>query len=374
MSRLYRVHCWLFNCLLAFQSDDLMACYGDEIRLVFRDEFSRAWDEGAYAILRVGSEVISETIVLAAPRYFARARLVLASATLASVLILGSALGFCTLGDSPIVHASAQEQPVPQASSPHENPGRLVQLPDGHHMFLECSGDEGAVPTVILANGRGLGTADAWAKVQEKVSPSIRICSYDAIGAGRSDPYQPHPELRPIDQVVSEMHDLFQAAQLKQPYVLVGASAGGILIRRYQEQYPHEIAGLVFVDSAHEEQEWRLAAISKEFDPNWNHPEFLRENGFLSDHQKLIWHADIPLIVLERSEKVPHSAFPEMTQQQLDAINDEWHEHQVDLAGRSKYGQLRVVAGSGHFMHQQRPDAITDAVRDVVQQVRSKAH
>jgi len=237
-------------------------------------------------------------------------------------------------------------------------------------MFLECSGDPAAGPTVIVANGKGLGAADAWALVQQKVPPSIRTCSYDAVGAGRSDHVpSPHPELRPIDQVVSEMHSLFQAARLKQSYVLVGASAGGILIRRYQQQYPHEIAGLVFVDSAHEEQEWRMAAISKELDPNWNNPEFLRENGFLPDHQKLTWHADIPLIVLERTEKPPCSAFPGLSQQQCDALNDEWHNHQVDLAARSKYGQLRSVAGSGHFMHQQRPDAIADAVREVVHQV-----
>ncbi len=226
-------------------------------------------------------------------------------------------------------------------------------------------------PTVILANGRGLGTADAWALVQQKVPPSIRTCSYDAIGAGRSDHVQEPPQFRPIDQVVSEMHDLFQAARLKQPYVLVGASAGGILVRRYQQEYPHEVAGLVFVDSSHEEMEWRDAAISTQIDPNWNNPVFLRDNGFLPDHQKLTWHADIPLIDLERSEKAPLSAFPGLTQQQVDAINSEWHNFQVDLAGRSKYGEYRLVAGSGHMMHRQKPEAIADAIRDVVKQIRS---
>jgi pimeloyl-ACP methyl ester carboxylesterase len=223
---------------------------------------------------------------------------------------------------------------------------------------------------VILANGRGLGTADAWALVQQKVPPAIRTCSYDAMGAGRSDKVQ---ESHSIDQVVSEMHDLFQAAQLKQPYVLVGASAGGVLVRRYQQEYPHEVAGLVFVDSAHEEMEWRDAAISKEFDPNWNNPVSLRENGFLPDNEKLTWHADIPLIVLERSERAPCSAFPGLNQQQCNAINDEWHNFQVDLAGRSKFGQLRSVAGSGHRMHQQRPDAIAGAIRDVVKQIQSES-
>lgn len=373
MNRLYRAHCCLFDYLLTVQSDDLLARYEDEIRLVFRDELSDAWQEGATAILGVWRKILVETIALTTPRCVARLRLLLAAGVLASGLTFGAALGFCTLGPPLIVHAYSQDQSNPQGSPQTGTAGDLVQLPDGHKMFLECSGDPNVGPTVILANGRGLGTADSWALVQQKVPFSIRTCSYDAIGAGRSDHVQESPQSRPIDQVVSEMHGLFQAAHLRQPYVLVGASAGGVLVRRYQREYPREVAGLVFVDSSHEEMEWRDAAISTQIDPNWNNPVFLRENGFLPDHQKLTWHADIPLIDLERSEKAPLSAFPGLTQQQVDAINDEWHRFQVDLAGRSKYGEYRLVAGSGHMMHQQKPEAIADAIRDVVEQVRSKA-
>ena len=253
-------------------------------------------------------------------------------------------------------------------------PSHLVQLPSGQHMFLRCSGDQGAIPTVILATGRGLGTADAWAKVQERISPTIRVCSYDALGAGHSDHLSNDapPQRRPVDKVISDAHTFLETARLKQPYILVGASDGGILLRRYQEAYPHKIAGLVFVDSAHEEQEWRMATISDQLDPNWNDPAFQWENGYLPDHQKLAWHADIPLIVLERTEKDPASIFPMLSSQQLNALNAEWHDHQVNLAKRSRYGQLRAVTDSGHFMHQQRPDAVAEAIQDVVQQVRAK--
>jgi pimeloyl-ACP methyl ester carboxylesterase len=376
MKRLYKAHCCVFDCLLSFQSDDLLAQYGDEIRSIFQEELSDAWQQGATAILKVWSEVLSETIALTTPRYAARLRLLLAATVLATGITVGSALGFCTLGPSPIVHACTVADSSLQTPPETTASGDLIQLPDGHRMFLECSGDPNAKPTVVLANGRGLGTADSWTLVQQKVPPAIRVCSYDATGVGRSDHIQndSHPERRPIDQVVSDMHALFQAAHLKQPYVLVGASDGGILIRHYQQEYSHEVAGLVFVDSAHEEQEWRMAAISKELDPNWNNSEFLRENGFLPDHQKLAWHADIPLIVLERTEKAPPSAFPTLTQQQVDALNAEWHDHQVDIAERSKYGQLRSVAGSGHAMHRQKPDAIADAIKDVIEQIRSKSH
>jgi len=61
-----------------------------------------------------------------------------------------------------------------------------------------------------------------------------------------------------------------------------------------------------------------------------------------------------------------------MTQRQVDAINYEWHSFQVDLARRSRYGEYRLVAGSGHMMHRQKPEAIADAIRDVVTQVGSE--
>jgi pimeloyl-ACP methyl ester carboxylesterase len=374
MNRSFQAHCCLFDCLLAFQSDDLLARYREEIRGVFRDELSDAWKEGPSAILRVWLEILAETIALTTPPFAARLRLLLAASVLASGLTFGTALGFCTLGPSPVVHASPQDGSSLQSPPPAGAPGRLLQLPEGHKMFLECSGDQGAGPTVILATGRGLGTADSWALVQQKVPSSIRVCSYDAMGAGRSDHVQQDPQFRPIEKVASDMHALFQAAQLKQPYVLVGASAGGILVRRYQQEFPHEVGGLIFVDSAHEEMEWRDAAISTQIDPNWNNPTFLQDNGFLPDHQRLAWHAEIPLIDLERSQKAPLSAFPGLTQQQVDAINSEWHSFQVDLAARSWYGKYRLVAGSGHMMHRQKPEAIADAILEVVQQVPPVPH
>ena len=231
MNRIYRCHCCLFDFLLSFQSDDLIARYGDEMRLLFGDALSDAWQEGPSSILRVWSAVLAETIVLTAPRYAGRLRLVLAASFLACVMTGGTLLGFCSIGSSPIVHACSEEQDGSQVSAHNDISSGLIQLPNGHRMFLECSGDANAKPTVILANGRGLGTADSWALVQQKLPSSIRVCSYDAIGAGQSDKVQEsHPELRPIDQVILEMHALFQTGRLNLPYVLVGASAGGVLV------------------------------------------------------------------------------------------------------------------------------------------------
>jgi pimeloyl-ACP methyl ester carboxylesterase len=369
MSRLYRFQCSLFDRLLSLQGDDLLAGYGDEIRIAFRDDLRGAWRQGALAVVGIWTDVIAEVVALNARILTARLQLILAATILASTMTLGTALGFCTLGSVTVVRACTQESAERQPFAASQPAGSLVQLQNGLHMFLECSGLSDGRPTVILATGRGLGTADSWKLVQQDVSPSIRICSYDTIGAGRSDKI---PGPHPIDQVVSEMHDLFELANLRKPYVLVGISAGGVLVRRYQQQYPAEVGGLVFVDSSHEEMLWRDAAIAPQMVPDWSNPTSLQKDGFLPDQKRLTWRADIPLIVLERSEKVPQEAFPNLTSQQIDGINAAWHSFQVDITSRSKYGQLRVVDRSGHAMQQQRPDAIANAIQDVVHQVQSK--
>lgn len=123
MNHLKQLHCVLFDRLLMLQSDDLIAHYGDEMRLAFRDELDRARQQGTSEILRVWCEVLREAVVLSAPKCLERAQLVLTAAIVASALTIGTALGFCTVGGSSIVRACSREQSVSQAPSPHENQG-----------------------------------------------------------------------------------------------------------------------------------------------------------------------------------------------------------------------------------------------------------
>jgi pimeloyl-ACP methyl ester carboxylesterase len=42
------------------------------------------------------------------------------------------------------------------------------------------------------------------------------------------------------------------------------------------------------------------------------------------------------------------------------------------LTHRSKYAELRIVAGSGHRMHQEKPEAIAQAIHDVLEEVKQQ--
>jgi pimeloyl-ACP methyl ester carboxylesterase len=82
-------------------------------------------------------------------------------------------------------------------------------------------------------------------------SKFARVCSYDRAGMAWSAPgVQP----RTSQQIVKELHTLLGNAGVQAPYVLVGHSLAGINMQLYASQYPNEVAGMVLVDSSHENQ------------------------------------------------------------------------------------------------------------------------
>lgn len=123
-------------------------------------------------------------------------------------------------------------------------PGKLVDI-GGRKLHLYCSG-EGS-PAVVLVAGGGAYSID-WALVQPGVAETTRVCSYDRAGLGWSDS---GPEDETVEQTVSDLHAALGKAGEKSPYVLVGASVGGIFIQAYQRAYPAEVAGLIFSNSSH---------------------------------------------------------------------------------------------------------------------------
>lgn len=121
-------------------------------------------------------------------------------------------------------------------------PGRLIDI-GTRRLHLHCEGK--GSPAVILVAGGGAFSVD-WALVQPKVAQHTRVCSYDRAGLGWSDP---GPADETVEQTISDLHTLLKKAAEKGPYLLVGASVGGIYIQAYQRAFPKEVAGLVFTNS-----------------------------------------------------------------------------------------------------------------------------
>jgi len=155
--------------------------------------------------------------------------------TIFSLLILSITLG-CQI-------CFAQTDTPPNAPPP---PGRFINL-GGYRLHLNCMGQ--GSPVVVLSSGSGDFSFD-WGLVQPEVAKFTHVCSYDRAGEAWSDL---GPKPRTMLQEVFDLHRLLAAAGELGPYVLVGQSIGGMIGRIFAQQYPGDTAGLVLVDSFHED-------------------------------------------------------------------------------------------------------------------------
>ena len=128
-------------------------------------------------------------------------------------------------------------------------PGRLVDVGGGRRMHLYCTGS--GAPTVVLEAGLGDFSIPSWNSVQPAISGYSRVCSYDRAGTGWSDP----PTVSPLpDAIIADLHTVLQNAGEQAPFVMVGHSLGGPIVRHYAVHHPDQVAGLVLVDGSHEDQ------------------------------------------------------------------------------------------------------------------------
>jgi pimeloyl-ACP methyl ester carboxylesterase len=275
------------------------------------------------------------------------------------------------------------------------------------HIFGEGAGS----PTVVLDAGAGdLGLA--WARVQPTVARSTRVCAYDRAGLGWSEP-SPRPRTAAV--MVDELHTLLTNAGIAGPYVLVGHSLGGLVVRQYAHAYPVGVAGIVLVDSAHEAQWLRFPEAVRN-----NLPSVLRQlrlvqaaasvgigalkpslmplesrlpleaaataralkvagadfgTGAAELEQlaggqtpPLATLGDIPLIVLSQSHRDPDSvpSGAAITPEVLQEYDQTWEQLQLELAALSTHGKRLVAEGSGHNIQLDRPDLVVRAIEELL--------
>jgi pimeloyl-ACP methyl ester carboxylesterase len=304
---------------------------------------------------------------------------------------------------------------APTTAQDVESPlGRLVDI-GGRRLHLHCTGN--GSPTVVIEAGASSFSID-FSLVQPGVSQTTRVCSYDRAGSGWSDA---RPDIETPIRVIRDLRTLLDTAGEKGPFVMVGASRGGVFVRLLQAEYPTAVAGMVLIDPTAEDRLFlmfqgatvALTSLTPEQHRSIQPPEnavipisarqpqtgapfnrlppALYETRVALD-RKLIASmpptisgqvvaesatgdyamlsrlsaarkatptllGDLPLIVMSRGLN----------------MSPDKHAAHAEISRLSRNARHLVVADSYHEIHLSHPDVIVAAIRDVVASIRAKA-
>ncbi len=123
--------------------------------------------------------------------------------------------------------------------------GKLVDA-GGHLLHIHEMGK--GKPVVIMEGGSG-DFSFIWDLVQPELAKITTTVSYDRAGFAWS---QAGPQPRSARQIAYELHTALHKAGIDGPYILVGQSFGGFLVRTFARYYKNEVAGMVLVDALNE--------------------------------------------------------------------------------------------------------------------------
>ena len=118
----------------------------------------------------------------------------------------------------------------------------------GLELYMRCAGT--GSPTIVYLHGwitnHDYSGASSARTIQSKMRENHRFCIYDRRNVGLSDQVEGYWTGR---TAVADLHTLLDVAGIEPPYVLLGASFGGLLSHMYAATYPDDVLGMVMLDS-----------------------------------------------------------------------------------------------------------------------------
>ncbi|MGW7029846.1 alpha/beta fold hydrolase [Streptomyces xanthophaeus] len=281
---------------------------------------------------------------------------------------------------------------------------------EGRRIFVHRSGSGG--PAVVFLPGASAVGLDYFG-VQQEASRFTTAVVYDRGGTGYSDPV---PLPRTATAVATELRELLRAEGVAAPFVLVPHSLGGFYAHRFAQLYPQDVAGLVWLDAFHRDwdtfmpPEAKLAAV-EQMGPDAAQLEQMRpalrrmRAELLADYPE---HVRQALVDAKASDEWTSSGIAERTglaslaaellagpgipdvpvvalsvlgtdpaqqvlasERTLREMNEGKNRMDAALVSAVSNGEQRIISDTSHHrLCFDRPDAVVQAVRDVVDAAR----
>jgi pimeloyl-ACP methyl ester carboxylesterase len=242
-----------------------------------------------------------------------------------------------------------------------------------HQVGARCAGKT-SDPSVLLVSGYDTELSQSWNEVQPSIGAFARVCAYDRLGVGNSDEA---PKRQSFADMADELDGVIDALHLKRPVVLVAHSLGGMIAATWAEAHRQDLAALVFVDAT--PPSWVATALSTlQEDPQARGGELRSGLATLLAPRANAEHLDgrasfdppavfgpvgsQPVIALTHSV----SEWGDLRRRDAAELDSVWLGGQQGWADLSSQGRVQIVDQAGHFIQNDQPQALVDAVREVL--------
>ncbi len=289
--------------------------------------------------------------------------------------------------------------------------GQFVKV-DGHQLHYLKKGE--GKPTVVFETAFDPAGHLQWYNLQNKISKFATTISYDRAGILWSERGK---NLKSGEKIAEELHILLEKTNVPKPYILVGHSMGGMLIRFFINKYPQDVAGVILIDAECPNDELYLSPklyemvnqglpsgflkfansvglvrlMYKNIFPDKEEYKYqntimpalihksvygLLEEGnqmpFLKkDATKIKSFGNIPLCIISATDRNRFDSFIE-DKRLRNEIVDAWDKMQKDLLNLSTDSKQIIVPNSSHYITQDQPKVIEDAVESMINKINIK--
>ncbi len=311
-----------------------------------------------------------------------------------SLIILGSIFG--------VIYEQYSRYNAEKNLQPH---GELLDV-GGHKLHYYKQGTKG--PTVVFESAFDPAGHLQWFNLQKQLSGFATTVSYDRAGLMWSE-RGANPKSGKF--MAKELHTLLERTGVSKPYILVGHSLGGIILRNFIASYPQDVAGVILVESAHPEAQKFISAelnstINEQipgsllkFANNVGLLRLMFKNSFPDnseyDYQNSLYPAllyksanaiieeqnkipqlykeasdiksfgDIPLIVITATDTNRYDNYFSDEKLKTELIHA-LEVMQKDLLKLSTQSEQILAPNSSHYINEDRPDIIIDAIKKMI--------
>ena len=282
--------------------------------------------------------------------------------------------------------------------------GKLVDV-DGHRLNIRSLGS--SKPVVVFESGLDIGGSLVWSKVQPEISKFATAVAYDRAGILWSERGE-NPKT--CEAIAGELYKLLKNSGHSGPYILVGHSMAGYMLRSFIKNHPDEVVGVVFVDVSHPDQlnrfpkeirammatppEWitdmkSSTGITRWFASPERYPTTV-ESDSINQIANAYMPTSLPAVIEELSNfeklgieagkinsfgSIPLIVITGTGEQRMDEFRNmklgtefmkEWVKMQTEFLSLSSNSKQIMADKSGHYVQLDQPELVIEAVRSIV--------